>query len=270
MRVYRTDRLSFELSAGGFYSRSRASSGIHHSGGSPVGSPSPLGFAQLGPDARDVRTLTASGRRPVGRPVPRGVQVLWIRHARRIRRPALAAKNHLVASYRQPDPPYTRPIGYHSLVRCWSAINIAALAVASLVLVTHWPGGDLRDVSTASVRSLHVHTHSHGGTTHTHWHSHAHEAPGPDGTRQCCVKPDSGSDDDHHCCIACSGHGSPQPVMALTNSRTRDRQTQAAACIESAPEYPSGADSVCARWKPPPRAGPSPHISHLRTVVLLT
>jgi len=117
---------------------------------------------------------------------------------------------------------------------------------------------------------FHAHTHSHGGTTHTHVHSHAHEAPGTNEPRQCCADADSGSEEDHHCCGDCSGHDSPHPVAALTNSRTRDHQTQAAACIEPAPEFPFGSDPVRARWKPPPRAGPPPHITHLRTIVLLT
>ena len=121
----------------------------------------------------------------------------------------------------------------------------------------------------------HVHAHSHDGHHHAHGHAHGHSDAAAQTVEDAkaalpSFEPGDSSDDDHHCCDMCSGHGPNEPAARVAPDRLRQDIPSAFAIATDVEGLRPKRAANRPPIRPPPRAGPPDHLPHLRTVVLLT
>ncbi len=163
-----------------------------------------------------------------------------------------------------------RPWGYTLVVRSW----LLTIPIAAMLGVIAWlspaRGYAATEIGGADGVQFHAHEHTHDGSTHSHGHSHIAVLPSVDLQD---VVPAftslSGSDDDH-CCSSLHSHDF-SPRIALREKGGSTDQLVSVSCFTA----PSQLILPLSNWngparRPPPDRGPPPHISPLRTIVLLT
>jgi hypothetical protein len=140
---------------------------------------------------------------------------------------------------------------------------LAVFALAELASATAAPEGRLGDLGFADAQNQ-VH-HHHVGNASSHERAHASEPV----EHESAVEAGGAPDDDHDCCGLCCGKGSPQPVAASLPDRWPDTTPAGPAALPTDVVDHLKDRASDRRGRPPPRAGPPPHLLGLRTFVLL-